>query len=83
VKLTGISLFSGAGGMDVGFANAGFNILWANDKDESACASYAANHSTKIICGDICSLIHSLQKFQGVDVVFGGPPCQGFPLRVK
>jgi len=83
VKLTGISLFSGAGGMDVGFANAGFNILWANDKDESACASYAANHSTKIICGDICSLIHSLQKFQGVDVVFGGPPCQGFSVAGK
>ncbi len=77
---TAISLFSGAGGMDVGFTRAGFQVLWANDFDKHACATYRTNISTHIECGDIDELIPSLNQFKGVDCVFGGPPCQGFSV---
>lgn len=69
--------------MDVGFASAGFQILWANDFDKDACKTYAANHSSKIECGDINSFLPALEKFRGVDVLFGGPPCQGFSVAGK
>ena len=75
-----ISLFSGAGGMDVGFTRAGFKILWANDFDPIACETYRKNHSSTIECGDINSFLSDLRRFKGVDVVFGGPPCQGFSV---
>ncbi len=75
-KLTAISLFSGAGGMDVGFSKAGFEILWANDFDKNACDTYRANHGSIIEHGDINEFIPKLGKFRGsVDVVFGGQPC--------
>lgn len=82
-ELTAISLFTGAGGMDTGFAKAGFKILWANDFDPVACKSYAQNHSSPIVCGDINALIPELGKYKGVDLVFGGPPCQGFSVAGK
>lgn len=78
-----ISLFSGAGGMDVGFVAAGFQILWANDIDPDACASFAANHGGIITCGDISKLLPNLSNFNDIDVVFGGPPCQGFSVAGK
>ena len=77
---TAISLFCGAGGMDVGFGRAGFKVLWANDYDKSACATYEANFGPHVECGDIDSLIPGLKKYEGVDCVFGGPPCQGFSV---
>lgn len=81
--LKAVSLFSGAGGMDVGFAQAGFKVQWANDFDKDACATYAANLSGHIVCGEIENLIDTLDKFKGVDLVFGGPPCQGFSVAGK
>lgn len=83
MALTGISLFTGAGGMDVGFSKAGFRILWANDIMKDACDTYAANHNAPIECGDLTPLIPRLSKFRGADVVFGGPPCQGFSVAGK
>lgn len=82
-KLTAVSLFSGAGGMDVGFSRAGFEILWANDFDKDACATFAENHGPIIEHGPIQDFIPMLGKFEGVDVVFGGPPCQGFSVAGK
>jgi DNA (cytosine-5)-methyltransferase 1 len=82
-KLTAISLFSGAGGMDVGFSKAGFEILWANDFDKNACKTYKANHGSIIEHGDINDYVPSLSKYKGVDLVFGGPPCQGFSVAGK
>ncbi len=79
----GISLFSGAGGMDVGFKNAGFDILWANDINQDACNTYAANHGEMIECGNIDGFLPQLKKYEDIDVVFGGPPCQGFSVAGK
>jgi len=81
-KLTGLSLFSGAGGMDIGFEKAGYEIVWANDFDKAACETYAENIGF-IEHGDINSYIPALKKYRGVDVVFGGPPCQGFSVAGK
>lgn len=81
--LTAVSLFSGAGGMDVGFSNAGYEILWANDFDKNACETFRANHGDIIKHGSIIDFIPMLSKFRGADIVFGGPPCQGFSVAGK
>ncbi|MDC0535648.1 DNA cytosine methyltransferase [Francisellaceae bacterium] len=79
-----ISLFSGAGGMDVGFKTAGFDILVANEIDKHACATFHANHpDTKLIEGDIDVYKRELFSYTEIDVVFGGPPCQGFSVAGK
>lgn len=84
MSVKGISLFSGAGGMDVGFAAAGVEILVANELNKDAADTFAANHGmTKLLRGDICDYIEQLQAYEGVDVVFGGPPCQGFSVAGK
>lgn len=77
---TAVSLFCGAGGMDVGFTKAGFDTLWANDFDKHACATFEANLGPVVHCGDINALIPTLDEYKGVDCVFGGPPCQGFSV---
>lgn len=82
-ELTGVSLFSGAGGMDVGFSRAGFKILWANDFNEDACNTFRENHGDIIECGSILDYMDDISKFKGVDIVFGGPPCQGFSVAGK
>lgn len=79
-----VSLFSGAGGMDIGFANAGFNILFANDIDPDACATYRLNHGDNIAQGSLLGIDPREQLArQTVDLVFGGPPCQGFSVAGK
>jgi DNA (cytosine-5)-methyltransferase 1 len=79
-----ISLFSGAGGLDVGFKKAGFDILWANDFDKNACETYKKNIGNHIHCGDIAVLKEQLYQYTNeIDVVFGGPPCQGFSVAGK
>jgi DNA (cytosine-5)-methyltransferase 1 len=82
--LSGLSLFSGAGGMDVGFIRAGVDIVSANDIDKDACLTYEVNHPEGIIkCGDINQSLTDIRQFEGVDIVFGGPPCQGFSVAGK
>ena len=79
-----ISLYSGAGGLDLGFQRAGFNILWANDFNKDACQTYSNNIGKHIRCGDINEYIHELENIGGdVDLVIGGPPCQGFSVAGK
>lgn len=82
-QLTAVSLFSGAGGMDVGFRKAGFEILWANDFDKAAVETYRRNIGDHIVLGDIEDYIPSLARFEGADCLFGGPPCQGFSVAGK
>lgn len=77
-KYTVISLFSGAGGMDLGFKQAGFNIIWANDFDEDATITYQ-NNIGNIILGDITK-IQSNEIPDNPDVIIGGFPCQGFSV---
>lgn len=73
-----VSLFSGAGGLDLGFSQAGHEIIWANDIDKDACATYRKNIGDHIICADIKDIdIHSIPD---CDIVIGGFPCQGFSM---
>ncbi|MDO4507645.1 MAG: DNA (cytosine-5-)-methyltransferase, partial [Spirochaetales bacterium] len=78
-KLKVVSLFSGAGGMDIGFLNAGFEIVWANDFFEDAVNSYRKNIGKHMIHGDI-TRISSDNIPDGADVIIGGFPCQGFSI---
>ena len=82
-RLKAVSLFSGCGGLDYGLIRAGFDILVANDIDEHAVGTYRANIGANIICGDIRTKdvfddIMSKVGKHNVDLVAGGPPCQGF-----
>lgn len=75
-----ISLFSGCGGLDLGFKRAGFEIVWANEKDKDACASFRLNFpETELIKGNI-KLIKDLEFPEDIDVLIGGYPCQGFSI---
>lgn len=83
-KFKAISLFSGAGGMDVGFKNAGFDVVWANEIDADASKSYEHNHpETHLEKGDIRNQYKELSQIKDIDVIFGGPPCQGFSVAGK
>ena len=83
-SLKAISLFSGAGGMDVGFEKAGIKVLFANEIVKDAADTYIANHhSTIMVNDDVNNVISSLDRFNGIDLVFGGPPCQGFSVAGK
>jgi DNA (cytosine-5)-methyltransferase 1 len=83
-QINAVSLFSGAGGMDVGFLNAGYNIVVASEIDKYACETFRANHQkTALIEGDINNFLGTLDNYQGVDLVLGGPPCQGFSVAGK
>ena len=78
-KLKVVSLFSGAGGMDLGFLHSGFEIIWANDFFEDAVNSYRKNIGRHMIHGDITK-ISSDDIPNGADVIIGGFPCQGFSV---
>lgn len=80
-----ISLFAGAGGCSLGFKQAGFDIIYATDFDKSAIETYKTNFSETqveykdIVQIDFDSLLQDLSISKGeIDVLIGGPPCQGF-----
>jgi len=76
-----VSLFSGAGGLDLGLIHAGHAIVWANDMDPASCSTYKLNIGPHIICKDITEI--KLSEIPEADVVVGGFPCQGFSLANK
>lgn len=73
-----VSLFSGAGGLDLGFKMAGHEIVWANDNFPEAVETYKANLGEHIICEDIYKI--DVSKIPDCDIVIGGFPCQGFSI---
>lgn len=72
-----LDLFSGAGGLTRGFVESGFVIAGAVEYDVAAAASYAANFGDHVFAGTIEAFAAEAAVPQ-VDVVIGGPPCQGF-----
>lgn len=73
-----ISLFSGCGGLDLGFERAGFDIPVANEYDKTIWATFKANHpNTHLIEGDIRNIKESDFPDE-VDGIIGGPPCQSW-----
>lgn len=72
-----ISLFSGCGGLDLGFEKAGFTIAMANEFDKKIWDTYEKNHSAPLIKGDIRNIKESDFPNE-VDGIIGGPPCQSW-----
>lgn len=75
-----VSLFSGIGGIDLGFEFAGFETIWANDFDKAACETYRANVGNNIVHGDIRLVKDQIPDH---DVLVGGFPCQPFSTLGK
>ena len=73
-----ISLFCGAGGLDLGFKNVGFDIVWANDSDKFAVESYKKNVGEHVVLGDITEI--DLNSIPLTEVIIGGFPCQPFSI---
>lgn len=85
-KLAVIDLFSGAGGLSYGFELAGYDILLGIDNDHDALRTFKKNHkNSKTLEGDITQFtyeddIKPLINHRKIDIIVGGPPCQGMSL---
>ncbi|MBI1406026.1 MAG: DNA (cytosine-5-)-methyltransferase [Caulobacter sp.] len=77
-----IDLFSGAGGMSLGFREEGIDPVLALDNDAAAVATHKANFDGEAYCANIEEWLETADVPQA-DVVIGGPPCQGFSLLNK
>ena len=87
-SFTGLSLFSGIGGLSLGFRRAGCSIRGFVEIDDAISRMYEANFDARRVGSDITQLSSKclkrlLEKIGPVDVVIGGPPCQGFSLSGK
>lgn len=87
-KYNVLDTFAGAGGFSLGFHLTGkYNIIGAIELDQWAADTFAYNHpETKVIVGDIRNVTDEqlLENFEGkVDILLGGPPCQGFSIANK
>lgn len=87
-----VSLFSGCGGMDLGFRGGftvygrkytknPFKIIWANELNQAACRTYRKNLDENIHCGDIWDYISEMPA--SADVIIGGFPCQDLSINGK
>ena len=83
-KLSLVDFFCGAGGLSLGFLQEGFNVKLANDIEDVCIQTYKYNHpelpSNKLIQGDIKQIVENIEEYIDgeIDIVVGGPPCQGF-----
>ena len=67
--------------MDLGFRRAGVDVIWANDFNAAACETYKENFGEEIHCGSLMDFDY--KSLPDCDLVFGGPPCQGFSVAGK
>ena len=72
-------MFSGCGGLDVGFIQQGFEVVWANDFFKDAVETYKLNIGDHIVHGDITEIASS-EVPDNIDIILGGFPCQGFSV---
>ena len=76
-----VSIFSGVGGIDTGFKNAGFSTIFANDNWKNACESFKKNFpQAEVVCSSIADVDFKAvrSKYGGIDGLVGGPPCPPF-----
>lgn len=79
-----VDFFAGAGGLSCGFTQAGFKVCFANDFEEVCVRTYRYNHPElpydKVLKEDIRKIVSNIENYvtEDVDIVVGGPPCQGF-----
>ena len=74
-----VALFAGCGGLDLGFENAGFNIIWANDNNKKVEETYRYNHkNTELIIKSLVDI--KSEEIPDCDIIIGGPPCQSWSL---
>lgn len=84
LRPTFADFFAGAGGLSCGFTQAGFRVCFANDFEDVCVRTYRYNHPEvpvdKVVKDDIRKIVDNVQNYidEDVDVVVGGPPCQGF-----
>lgn len=72
-----VSFFAGAGGLDLGFSKAGFDIIWANEYDKDIWETYENNHPETILDRRSITEI-SPDEIPDCDGIIGGPPCQSW-----
>lgn len=82
-----IDLFAGVGGLSAGFVQAGFEVVYANEYDPAIAASFQKNHPCTIVDATDIRQLNFESVFRPyenrIDVVMGGPPCQGFSQKGK
>ena len=72
-----VSFFAGAGGLDLGFRKAGFDVIWANEYDKDIWETYEKNHPGTIL--DKRSIVDiEANEVPDCDGIIGGPPCQSW-----
>ena len=77
-----VSFFAGCGGLDLGFEQAGFDVVWANEFEPHCRATYLRNHpDTEFVLGDICEIDPA--SIPDCDGFIGGPPCQSWSVAGK
>ena len=72
------SFFAGVGGIDTGFANAGFEVIWANEFDKHAATTYQKNFNSTLVVDDIRNI--EAKDIPNFDIMVGGFPCQAFSV---
>ena len=77
-QFTAVSLFCGAGGLDIGFEQSCFKVIFANDIDKDSCDTYRQHSGAVVVQDSIGNLLPS--EIPHSDVILGGFPCQGFSL---
>ena len=77
-QFTAVSLFCGAGGLDIGFERSGFKTIWANDYNADACRTHEYWSDATVVRGDIGKINND--EIPAADIILGGFPCQGFSL---
>ena len=74
-----LSLFSGAGGLDLGLEAAGFQIVASIEQDSDCCATLRKNGRKAVVCADVGAIdFQKIVDRHAIDLVIGGPPCQPF-----